>query len=177
MNARRTLAMTAGLAIATLAAAAGPAQASSPTNHTFELRDECDATSFNAQFGAGFCTRTSSGVTFQEFSKQLSNGGSGAWWIRWRDRTIDAQDTVSARNVGGIFHTFTEVQAYGKGCIPAFNVAVTEEVDNCNGFADFPATAVPQGTTLPAQKLSVGVHKFQCLIHPWMRTKITVEAS
>jgi plastocyanin len=176
MKLRRASALTAGLALATVAAAAGPAMASSPKNHEFELRDECEATSFNAQFGPGFCTRTGSGVTFQEFSQKLTEGGSGAWWIRWRDRTIDAGDSVSAKNVGGIFHTFTEVQQYGKGCIPDFNVAVTEEVNNCD-FSKFGTTAVPQGTTLGAQKLDVGVHKFQCLIHPWMRSTITVQAN
>jgi len=175
MNTRRALAITAGLALATVAAAAGPAQASGPKNHEFELRDECEATTFNAQFGPGFCTRTGSGVTFQEFSDELSDGGSGAWWIRWRDRTIDAGDTVSAKNVGGIFHTFTEVQQYGKGCIPDFNAAVTETVDNCD-FSKFATTAAPQGASVAPQKLSVGVHKFQCLIHPWMRSTITVEA-
>jgi hypothetical protein len=35
---------------------------------------------------------------------------------------------------------------------------------------------VPPGQTSVPQTLSVGVHKFQCLVHPWMRTVVTVRA-
>jgi hypothetical protein len=51
--------------------------------------------------------------------------------------------TVQATDVGGIAHTFTEVSAFGKGCIAAFNVAVSETVDNCD-FSKFGTTFVPQ---------------------------------
>ena len=27
---------------------------------------------------------------------------------------------------------------------------------------------------VPATQLTVGTHKFQCMIHPWMRTVVTV---
>ena len=116
-------------------------------------------------------------MSFQRFAQDLKKGGSGAWWIRQRAITLDEGDKVSAANVGGIFHTFTEVAAFGRGCIKEFNVAVTETVENCHGFSQFPTTGVPQGETLAAQALPVGVHRFQCLIHPWMRSVVTVKAT
>jgi hypothetical protein len=38
-----------------------------------------------------------------------------------------------------------------------------------------PATIVPAGGTLPVAGLTPGVHRFECLIHPWMRTTVVVE--
>ena len=31
---------------------------------------------------------------------------------------------------------------------------------------------MPSGGTLTLDNLSVGTHKFECFIHPWMRTTI-----
>ena len=64
---------------------------------------------------------------------------------------------------------------YGKGCIAEWNQAVTETVNNCD-FGKFVSTLVPPGQTSVPQTLSVGVHKFQCLVHPWMRTVVTVRS-
>jgi plastocyanin len=116
-------------------------------------------------------------VSEAEFRAELARGGHGAWWIRQRALTLDHGDTVSAANVGGIFHTFTEVAQFGKGCIPDWNAAVRETVDNCD-FGKFATTGAAPGQTVAAsaQPLSVGVHRFQCLIHPWMRSVVTVEA-
>lgn len=120
--------------------------ADSPKTRTLELRDECEAVTFNAMFGPGFCTRTGSGVTADRFMAALAGGGHGAWWIRQRDITLDAGDSIQSKDVGGIVHTFTEVSKFGKGCVPQFNEAVKETVDNCD-FGRLVATIVPQGAT------------------------------
>jgi plastocyanin len=87
-------------------------------------------------------------------------------------------DSLHLVNEGGIVHTFTEVKSYGQGVVAEWNQAVPNEPAAVNiagnpvGFGDF-ATAVPPGTTsdvVPAK----GVHKYQCIIHPWMRTVVTV---
>lgn len=147
-----------------------------PRTRVLELRDNCEATTFNATFGPGFCTKADGEVTADKFISALSQGGHRAWWIRQRDITLDSGDGIQATNVGGIAHTFTEVSAFGKGCIAAFNVAVSETVDNCD-FAKLGATFVPQGATSASQVLGVGTHRFQCLFHPWMRTTVTVRKS
>ena len=125
----------------------------------------------------GLCTKSTGSVSLPDFRAQLAKGGSGAWWIRQHEITLDAGDSVAATNVGGIIHTFTEVQAYGKGCVPEWNTAIKETVDNCDFFGKFLPTLVPSGTTNEKQVLPVGVHLFQCLVHPWMRTVVTVRAT
>jgi plastocyanin len=175
----RRISRSLGLAAAVgLLAAALPtaAYAGGPRTRELELRDNCEATTFNAAFGPGFCTKTDGEVTADKFTAALAKGGHGAWWIRQRDITLDAGDGIKATNVGGIAHTFTEVAAYGKGCVAPFNVAVSETVDNCD-FGKVGATFVPQGATSAAQVLAVGTHRFQCLFHPWMRTTVTVRKS
>ena len=154
------------------------AQAASVHNKVQELRDECEPISWNAEF-PGICNKKIDGtfgtVTLAKFRAALPQGGSGHWWIRQHEITVEKGDTVAATNAGGIVHTYTEVAQYGKGCIAEWNQAVTETVNNCD-FGKFLSTLVPPGQTSVPQTLSVGVHKFQCLVHPWMRTVVTVRA-
>ncbi len=164
------------LALATLPLLA-PAAANADAPHTrvLELRDACDKASWDAEF-PGLCTKNAGSVSLPEFRADLAKGGSGAWWIRQRAIGLDQGDSVAATNVGGIVHTFTEVGQFGKGCVPEWNQAVSATaVDNCD-FGKFVATIVPAGTSSAAVTPTVGVHKYQCLIHPWMQTTISVKA-
>ncbi|WP_157720203.1 cupredoxin domain-containing protein [Friedmanniella luteola] len=153
----------------------GAAHADSPKARVLELRDACDKASWDVEF-PGLCTRSTGSVTLPEFREELADGGDGAWWIRQRAIGLDQGDAIEATNVGGIIHTFTEVDTFGKGCVEEWNKAVTETVDNCD-FGKFLGTLVPAGTSSAAQHPAVGVHKFQCLVHPWMRTTVTVKKS
>lgn len=173
MKLKTKIAVVLGLATLPLLVPAG-AQADGPHARVLELRDQCEKASWDVEF-PGLCTRDAGSVSLPEFRAALADGGSGAWWIRQRHLTVDAGDSIAATDVGGIVHTFTEVTQFGKGCVPEWNQAVTETVDNCD-FSRFGATIVPPGTTSAPQTLAVGVHRFQCLIHPWMRTTVTVEA-
>jgi len=167
------MAVVLGLATLPLLVPAA-AQADTPETHVFQLRDACEKASWDVEF-PGLCTKNAGSVSLPEFRAELSKGGSGAWWIHQRQATLDVGDSVVATDVGGIVHTFTEVAQFGKGCVPEWNQAVSETVNNCD-FGKFGATLVPPGQTSAPQKLSVGEHKFQCLIHPWMRTTVTVRA-
>lgn len=150
------------------------AQAESPHARVVELRDACDKATWDVEF-PGLCTKSAGSVSLDEFRAKIPEGGSGAWWIRQRHLTLDAGDSIAATDAGGIVHSFTEVDQFGLGCVPDWNKAVSETVNNCD-FGKFVATLVQPGATSTPEKLSVGVHKFQCLIHPWMRTIVTVEA-
>jgi hypothetical protein len=153
----------------------GTASAGEPHQRVLELRDACDKASWDVEF-PGLCTKSTGSVSLPEFRAELAKGGSGAWWIRQREITLDAGDSIAATDVGGIVHTFTEVQQFGKGCVDEWNTAVKETVNNCD-FGKFLGTLVQPGATNQPQVLDVGVHNFQCLIHPWMRTVVTVRAS
>ena len=49
-------------------------------------------------------------------------------------------------------------------------------VPECAGFPGgaFAATTVAPGATVTTAPLPPGVHRYECLIHPWMRTTVTV---
>ena len=178
---RRTvtaLAMGAAAA-ASLVLSAPAASADSGNVKLMRLLDECESTSFNATFGPNFCVKSGS-VTADQFTAALAKGGSPAWWINNRTESIKAGDPLHVINQGGILHTFTEVKTFGSGVIPPFNVAVNNapaavKLDGSPvSFGDIGTSGVAPGTgaldIIPAK----GVHQYQCIFHPWMRTVVTV---
>jgi plastocyanin len=170
------LAMGAAAA-ASLVLTAPTAVADQPQAKTMRLLDQCDKPSWDVGF-PGLCTTSAGSVTLTRFRADLAKGGNGNWWINNRNETIDAGDSLHVVNEGGIVHTFTEVRSYGKGVIDEWNTAIPTEPQAVTiagqpvSFADF-GTAVPPGTSsdvVPAK----GVHLYQCIVHPWMRTVVTV---
>jgi plastocyanin len=168
---RSGVAVAAALLLALSLAA--PAVAASD-HRTVQLRDACDGPTFNAAIGPGACARED-GVTFDEFIGQLlSMGQAPAWRFSPSDFEIDAGGTIDAYNRGGEFHTFTEVKSFGGGCVPVLNAllgltAVPECADAGTLFATTGAAPGGEVTTGP---LPAGIHRFQCLIHPWMRATV-----
>jgi hypothetical protein len=72
--------------------------------------------------------------------------------------------------------SFSEVANFGGGCIGFLNGLLgLSPVPECAGFPGgvFGATAIPAGGTLTVT-LAPGIHRFECLIHPWMQTTIDV---
>jgi plastocyanin len=140
------------------------------------MGDDCDPATFNAVIGPGTCVKNGS-TTFSEFVSQLiAQGRAPAWRFAPDQLSLAAGGTVKAINIGGETHTFTEVANFGGGCIDFLNGLLgLTPVPECAGFPGgvFGATAVPAGGTLTAT-LAPGVHRFECLIHPWMRTTVEV---
>jgi len=91
-------------------------------------------------------------------------------------------ESIKVVNNGGEFHTFTEVEEFGGGCVPELNgpleLGFAPECEPT--FPDgtpvaFAETGIPPlGGVLTVNPTSKGTHKFICLIHPWMRTEVTV---
>jgi plastocyanin len=91
-------------------------------------------------------------------------------------------DEISVTVRGGEFHTFSEVDAFEAGCVPLINqllgLTVGPTDAECGGPTGILATtgiAPDGGSTLTVAGLTPGVHLFQCMIHPWMRTTVTVD--
>ncbi len=173
---KRRLATAAGIAaLLALMPAAGASAAS--TSRQVQALDDCEPTSFNAAIGPGTCIRDG-GTTFSEFVAQLlAQGRAPAWRFAPGQLSLDAGGTLQARNRGGEVHTFTEVANFGGGCIEALNSLLgLTPVPECAGFPGgaFAATAIPPGGTLTTSPLAPGIHRFACLIHPWMQTTVTV---
>ena len=134
------------------------------------MMDACDPTSFNAVLGAGACTRTG-GVAFAKFLEQVGrHGGLGAWHFAPPRMSARVGQTLLAVNRGGEVHTFTHVAAFGGGIVPLLNTLSgnTTVAPECTQLDedDF----VPPGGTYEEDIDEAGTQRFQCCIHPWMRT-------
>lgn len=138
--------------------------------------DACDGPSFNLVIGPGTCER-SGGVKFDDFIGQLiAMGEAPAWRFAPEAFTLADGGSIDAYNRGGEFHTLTEVAAFGGGCVPELNAVLgLSPVPECGVPGIFGATGIAPGDELEGQPLSSGSHLFMCLIHPWMRTEVTVQ--
>jgi plastocyanin len=145
-------------------------------HHRVTARDACDGPSFNAVIGPGTCER-SGGVKFDAFIGQLiAMGQAPAWRFAPDTVTLPGGESIDAYNGGGEFHTFTEVAAFGGGCVPFLNNLLgLTSVPECGISGIFGTTGIAPGDELEGGPLSTGTHRFQCLIHPWMRTTVTVQ--
>jgi plastocyanin len=86
---------------------------------------------------------------------------------------IEAAQTVEVRNMGGRNHTFTEVAEFGGGRVPGRVPPLNFGLQPAPECAT--AVNVPPGTEARVTGLSVGIHRFECCIHLWMRTLIEVK--
>ena len=173
---KRRLAMVAGLAALLVVVAAAGSSAASATRQ-IQVLDDCDPATFNAAIGPGTCVKDGT-TTFQEFIAQLmAQGRAPAWRFAPGQLKLDAGGSLQAHNRGGEDHTFTEVANFGGGCIAVLNDLLgLTPVPECAGFPGgaFAATTVAPGATVTTAPLPPGVHRYECLIHPWMRTTVTV---
>jgi plastocyanin len=138
-----------------------------------QMMDACDPQSFNAVLGAGSCTRQG-GLTFAKFITLLGRHQTvGAW--HFAPPTLNARvgQELLAVNQGGEEHTFTEVEEFGGGIIPDLNNLSGEPVPAPECLALEPDDFVPPGGTYTDEVEEEGVERYQCCIHPWMRTVVT----
>jgi plastocyanin len=173
---RRRLATMAGVVALLLLVPAAGASAASVTRQV-QVLDDCDPATFNAMFGPGTCVKDGT-TTFPAFVGQLlAQGRAPAWRFAPGQLKLDAGGRLQANNRGGEDHTFTEVANFGGGCIQGLNDLLgLTPVPECAGFPGgaFGATLVPAGGTVTTVALPPGVHRYECLIHPWMQTTVTV---
>jgi plastocyanin len=166
----------AALGIAAFAAATPAWSSGDDSSHRIAIRDDCDPSdpSWNA---VGGCALPRGDVTFAEFNAELSSPlstavvGHQAWRNDPSYLKVRAGATIQVRNAGGRQHTFTEVANFGGGKVPnpALNKGLITAPE-CPGSKD-----IPPGGSATVMGLSVGNHRFQCCIHPWMRALINVK--
>jgi plastocyanin len=166
-----SIALLAASALAAVAVASGASQ-----SRNIQVLDDCDAASFNAVIGPGTCVKAG-GVTFSEFIEQLATQGTApAWRFSPGALKLSPGDTLEAHNRGGEFHTFTEVAAFGGGCVAELNeILGLTPVPECAIPGIFGTTGIAPSATLETGALAGGTHRFMCLIHPWMKTTATVD--
>jgi hypothetical protein len=154
------------------------------------VEDRCDPVTFNAAVGPGTCVPSEDGgVVWTRFVAALAANPAGVlaeresrgWRFHETNVTIRAGQSLVLRNSGGELHTFTPVTQFGLGCVPPLNGFFAGLNQPAFPLADcdaaFAATSVLPGTTIQvkdSQKLAKGSYRFECLVHPWMRTDVTV---
>jgi plastocyanin len=116
-------------------------------------------------------------TTLAEVNAQLAKDGfAGAWKYSSDDFTIRAGTAIQVTTTGGELHTFTGVAAFGGGCVAGINTLIgLTPVPECANFGALVAsTGARPGQTFTVTPQARGTLRFQCLIHPWMRTTVTV---
>jgi hypothetical protein len=173
----------ASLALAATAGAKGGGE-----GVVIQSRDACDP----ATFPPGLCVRTDNSggvVTINELLATLQKKQSHPAWRFTEDKVeVKAGTPVVAEfGRGGEVHSFTDVTltGFGPGCIDVINAAMfngdatTNPLCGADPLAGLGAilgtSGLFPGHPLPIDTSTPGTRLFQCMLHPWMRTTITVE--
>lgn len=182
MKNRLLAAATVGLALAALPATALASEG-------IEVQDRCEEASFNA---AGIDCHRPAGdgggdVTLDElFASLAANQDNGKWRFKGDKVKIREGQALSIDMTrGGEAHTVTEVPVFGLGCVPELNAVVFPGQDPAAlpAVCGNPATFTPgifggdlivPGLNFTKVGLSKGTHRFMCMIHPWMKSTVTV---
>lgn len=138
------------------------------------MLDRCEPESFNALFGPGTCVGDGK-VTVDEFIAELVKKQTHHQWRNQPTRVaLKANRPLTIHNIGGEVHTFTPVAAFGGGFIEDLNLLSGNPVP-APECLDFPSIDfLSAGSLTEHPGLSVGTHRFECCIHPWMRTTVVV---
>jgi plastocyanin len=162
-------------------------QSKDNTQPTIHIRDYCDPASFNAAVGPDTCVRdTTNGlITFEGFVAELGSDKSvGAWRFAPAQIRVPEGAAVQLQNLGGETHTFTEVKKFGGGFVDFLNAASGNPVPapECAQVVDDKLVPqppsdenifIPAGSTATLTFDDEKAAKYQCCIHPWMRTIIS----
>lgn len=153
---------------------------------TIKIRDDCQPATFNLPppdgAGPGVCENSFSGNTsFAKFIEQLTKHQDAPLWrFTPVNRDVEAGTQLSLDNSGGEPHTFTRVQAFGGGFILPLNALTGNPIPAPECLAPsvagtFVAAGVEGQPGPILQNTDRGTTvKFQCCLHPWMRTEIKV---
>ena len=143
------------------------------------LLDDCEPTSFNQVLGDGACVGNGH-TTFDEFIAELAATQDAHQWRNQPSQMhVNVGRPTFIENVGGETHTFTPVAEFGGGFVGQLNgisgnPVPAPECLNFGSIVFIPAGGTEVGPTAGSSDLPVGTHRFQCCIHPWMRTVVEV---
>jgi plastocyanin len=175
--------MVTALSVTALVGGAGVADAHDAAQRPAKqvrIQDDCDAETFNAALGEGSCVGDG-GTTFDELIAELrEEGRADAWAFAPRQFTIRHGTNLRVLNEGGEVHSFTGVRRFGPGCVPEVNEILGfpagARVAECRS-PDWLRTLRAPGEVIRVRHLPEGTHRFECLIHPWMRARVEVRGA
>jgi len=160
-----------------------------PGTLTVDIRDYCDPVTFAAIGCVRTATPVANGIiTLPGFGAELAAEKSVGAWRFIPDRASNEEGlNLTLKNLGGETHTFTRVKEFGGGFVAVLNAASGNPTPapECAKVVNGNLVPQPAGANnifLPANSNAAGPHvaegeraKFQCCIHPWMRTVINTE--
>ncbi len=173
----RSVVVFTAIVLVSLTVGAGAVQ----NDKRFRLLDDCDPTTFNAVLGDGACIGNGH-TTFEAFIGELEETQDAhAWRNQPKSATLNVGRPTVIENRGGEVHTFTPVAEFGGGFIPDLNgisgnPVPAPECLNIPALIFIAAGANENGPIAGSSELPIGTTKFQCCIHPWMRTVVEVKA-
>lgn len=140
------------------------------------LLDDCDPATFNA---IALCVGNGHTTLDEFFAELAATQDAHKWRNQPSQMLINVGRPTFIENRGGEVHTFTPVAEFGGGFIDALNALSgnpepAPECANQGSLTFIPPGGTLAGPTAGSGDLPVGTHKFQCCIHPWMRTVIEV---
>lgn len=149
------------------------------------MLDYCDPASFNLILGDGACERdiTPGLITFNGFLAEVGTEKSaGAWRFSPSPARAGEHDHLLITNIGGELHTFTKVKNFGGGFVAPLNDASgnRKPAPECATVVDgnlIPQPPGPDNLFIPAGGSATHAGsddnvRYQCCIHPWMRTTV-----
>jgi hypothetical protein len=145
----------------------------------FRLLDDCEPTTFNAVLGDGACVGNGH-TTFAEFIEELEATQDAHKWRNQPSQAhLNSGRSTLIENRGGEVHTFTPVANFGGGFVAELNgisgnPVPAPECLNFGSIVFIPPGGTEDGPTAGTSELPVGITRFQCCIHPWMRTVVEV---
>jgi plastocyanin len=141
---------------------------------TVNLLDQCEPTSFNAALGAGTCVGNGT-VTFDDFLAELGRHRRVNTW-RFAPSTVNmfVGQTLTAMNLGGEEHTFTEVEAFGGGIVQSLNDLAGTPIPAPECLTLEANDRIAPGGSESEVEDDEGTELYQCCIHPWMRAKVHI---
>jgi hypothetical protein len=143
--------------------------------HPIELLDQCDPTTFNLAIGPGTCMSTHTGIKFDKFiSDLIANQSAPAWRNAPQNFTAALGTQLVAVNKGGEVHTFTHVAKFGGSIVPELNAVLGGVAPAPECLAAGPGEFLLPGGIDAETVNTPGTALYQCCIHPWMQTTITV---
>jgi hypothetical protein len=164
----------------------GTAVGSEEGARTIRIWDGCDPETFNEAIGPGTCLPGDHPTeTFALFIEELTlDHVAGAWRFGSRNYRVPEGRNTVLNNRGGETHTFTRVQKFGGGFVPVLNELSgnPKPAPECLQPASDTSIFVPGGQSIAgpsagSSAMPAGVSRFQCCIHPWMRTTVVVNDS
>lgn len=155
-------------------------------NRRVDLVDDCDPD--DPAWGEVGCFQRDGDVTAAEFNLFLRSPlydnippfgiepglflvGHPSWRNEPSHMVIEEGKKIQVRNVGGRPHTFTQVAQFGGGVVPPLNVG-TQPAPECAQSI----TRLEAGDRDTITADGVGIQRFQCCFHPWMRATVRVVA-